>query len=305
MNGAPQTPAKSHGANATPELSGLRDAATAGFAMGDMAACIAQHRMRLNSVPSKGSLPVMSANGTLVPAISSPHVDSFRRRSLRASRERRSSRDSDGSAGSFRRRASRDSDGSAGSVRRRKSRASGEVPDQIRRGSLREGRMLASDARKNSLVRDPNAAGGLAVVAALEPLPDQAADAQELIQEFFDAVAEGDSDLVDELLERGVAVNAVDDDGNTALLLASEGEPQIVEALIAAGANVNQQNNDGLTPLMLATRCEACALVPTCLCSRRRARASALLHALRSPHASILPLSSRAPQMRTRTSSSS
>ena len=133
---------------------------------------------------------------------------------------------------------------------------------------------------------------------------DDNVDENELLR-LWDAVAEGDSDLVDELLERGVAVNAVDDDGNTALLLASEGEPQIVEALIAAGANVNQQNNDGLTPLMLATRCEACALVPTCLCSRRRARASALLHALRSPHASILPLSSRAPQMRTRTSSSS
>ena len=60
-------------------------------------------------------------------------------------------------------------------------------------------------------------------------------------------------ELVKLLLAKGADVNAVDDQGNTALMLAANaGEFQIVASLIDAGANVNAKNKEGLTALGLA-----------------------------------------------------
>ena len=70
------------------------------------------------------------------------------------------------------------------------------------------------------------------------------------------------------LLQYHAQIDARDEDGNTALILAAEGEPQIVEVLIAAGCNLNLQNEAGVTALMRACECaHALALA-------RRARAT-------------------------------
>ena len=74
--------------------------------------------------------------------------------------------------------------------------------------------------------------------------------------DFLKAVAEGDVDSVEELLEQGMYVDMTDADGNTALLCAAEGEPQIVQALIEAGCNVNHQNAEGCTALIRAIKYE-------------------------------------------------
>ena len=82
-----------------------------------------------------------------------------------------------------------------------------------------------------------------------------------MIEEFFNAVADGDSDLVDELIGRGVPVDSEDEEGNTALLYAAEGEPKLVESLLKAGCDVNHQNNEGLTALMRAVAYEDEAII--------------------------------------------
>tara|TARA_R110000868_G_scaffold411785_1_gene710567 strand:+ start:47731 stop:48306 length:576 start_codon:yes stop_codon:yes gene_type:complete len=58
-----------------------------------------------------------------------------------------------------------------------------------------------------------------------------------------------------ELLDRGAAVDAVDDKrGNTALMgIAFKGYDEIAEELIDAGADVNLRNNAGQTALMMAS----------------------------------------------------
>jgi ankyrin repeat protein len=52
------------------------------------------------------------------------------------------------------------------------------------------------------------------------------------------------------LIEQGAKVNAVDSDGNTALMYASE---HAVPILLKAGAKVNAVNSDGNTALMYAS----------------------------------------------------
>jgi len=60
-------------------------------------------------------------------------------------------------------------------------------------------------------------------------------------------------ELVKLLLAKGADVNAVDNQGNTALMLAANaGEFQIVDSLINGGANVNARNKEGRTALRLA-----------------------------------------------------
>ena len=78
----------------------------------------------------------------------------------------------------------------------------------------------------------------MAAIANLPAMPEMSANVEELVA-LFEAVTEGDSDEVEALLAKGVEVNGIDEDGNTALHLAAEGEPQIVAALIAAKCDVN------------------------------------------------------------------
>jgi ankyrin repeat protein len=66
-------------------------------------------------------------------------------------------------------------------------------------------------------------------------------------------VARSRADIVAKLLERGVAVNLQDADGDTPLHIAAQvGNLEVLQLLLAKGANVNAKNNVGGTPLMWA-----------------------------------------------------
>ena len=57
------------------------------------------------------------------------------------------------------------------------------------------------------------------------------------------------------LLSANADVNAVDEDGETALYLAAEaGDSDIVKLLLDAGADVNIRNEDGETALVIARK---------------------------------------------------
>ena len=68
------------------------------------------------------------------------------------------------------------------------------------------------------------------------------------------AASAGNADTVRTLLTSpNVDVNGVDDQGNTALILAARlGHNEVVRALLIAGANVRVKNKEGKTALMLA-----------------------------------------------------
>lgn len=67
------------------------------------------------------------------------------------------------------------------------------------------------------------------------------------------AVAYGDVRVLKVLLERGVDVNAVDDEGRSALWwAANEGHQDMVHVLLSHGANATRQDRAAVTPLMAA-----------------------------------------------------
>jgi len=69
------------------------------------------------------------------------------------------------------------------------------------------------------------------------------------------ATKQWDRRLVRLLLTAKADVNAVEDDGKTALMVASaNGRVEVVKALLAAKADVNARQPDGSTALMLALR---------------------------------------------------
>jgi len=70
---------------------------------------------------------------------------------------------------------------------------------------------------------------------------------------FFKAVSEGDRELVGSFIKAGIDVNAKEDDGRTALLIAAENGDSGMAALIAVnGADMNARDVDGYTALMYA-----------------------------------------------------
>jgi hypothetical protein len=70
---------------------------------------------------------------------------------------------------------------------------------------------------------------------------------------LFTAVATGDNEAAEELLNKGVNVNAKDRYGNTALLIAAEnGRANIANFLIAKGASLEDANIYGYTPVFAA-----------------------------------------------------
>uniref|UniRef100_UPI003AACCFB2 ankyrin-2b n=1 Tax=Centroberyx gerrardi TaxID=166262 RepID=UPI003AACCFB2 len=69
------------------------------------------------------------------------------------------------------------------------------------------------------------------------------------------AAKEGHVDLVQELLERGSAVDSATKKGNTALHIASlAGQAEVVKILVKRGADINSQSQNGFTPLYMAAQ---------------------------------------------------
>ncbi|CAB1345066.1 unnamed protein product [Coregonus sp. 'balchen'] len=67
------------------------------------------------------------------------------------------------------------------------------------------------------------------------------------------AAKEGHVELVQELLERGSAVDSATKKGNTSLHIASlAGQAEVVKILVKRGAEINSQSQDGFTPLAIA-----------------------------------------------------
>lgn len=72
---------------------------------------------------------------------------------------------------------------------------------------------------------------------------------------LMEAADRGNLTAVVNLISAGANVNARDDDGETALMIAAdEGHTKIVEVLIAAGADVNARDEDGETALQKARK---------------------------------------------------
>ena len=83
----------------------------------------------------------------------------------------------------------------------------------------------------------------------VKPLTPRVPTADELLG----AAADGDIDLMRELLNKGVAVNAKGPEGWTALMIgASKGSTVMVKLLLDSGADVNEKNSKGQTPLIFA-----------------------------------------------------
>lgn len=91
-----------------------------------------------------------------------------------------------------------------------------------------------------------------ALLCVLVALPAAAAGSNDSRNEVFHAAGSGVARL-HQLLACGANINAVDDEGKTALMLAAEkGQVGTVNALLAAGADVNATDDDGDTALMHA-----------------------------------------------------
>ena len=84
----------------------------------------------------------------------------------------------------------------------------------------------------------------------LEPQPERQAMSDD---DFIKLCKLGDVQKVEEAIINGTNVNAKDNNGSSALMLATkQKQTKTVELLLKHGANVNFQNNDGITPLMMA-----------------------------------------------------
>ena len=79
---------------------------------------------------------------------------------------------------------------------------------------------------------------------------------------IYDAIEDGDIEVVKQHLAAGTDLNSKDKDGWTPLHeAASEGHKPIVEFLITEGADVNEKNDDGETPLDAAAKPEIADLL--------------------------------------------
>lgn len=71
---------------------------------------------------------------------------------------------------------------------------------------------------------------------------------------WFDAAITGDVVLIKKYLKKGISIDVTDEDGDTALIIASSyGYLNVVDLLIKKGANVNFQNDKGRTAVMTAS----------------------------------------------------
>ena len=73
------------------------------------------------------------------------------------------------------------------------------------------------------------------------------------LENLFQKIEKGHTEVVQALIDKGVDVNAKTADGATALIMAAqEGHREVAQALIAQGADVNAKRTDGWTALMVA-----------------------------------------------------
>ncbi len=79
---------------------------------------------------------------------------------------------------------------------------------------------------------------------------------------IYDAVEDGNIEIVKQHLAAGTNVNSKDKDGWTPLHeAASEGHNKIIELLVAKGAVVNAKDDDGETPVDAAANPETAELL--------------------------------------------
>ncbi len=78
---------------------------------------------------------------------------------------------------------------------------------------------------------------------------------RQIDEEFFEVVQTGDDQEINRLLAEGADVNAQDENGYTALMLAAHsGNLPFIQALIALDANVNLQDKERTTALIFAAQ---------------------------------------------------
>jgi len=76
----------------------------------------------------------------------------------------------------------------------------------------------------------------------------------QLTANFRDAAFQGQSGLVEQMIDDIADIDLSDDNGNTALMLASfNGHVKVIEILLSNGANINKKDVNGRTALMFAS----------------------------------------------------
>ena len=94
--------------------------------------------------------------------------------------------------------------------------------------------------------------GSNLALAQNEPAAAEAEQIQTQLRDyFFNAARFGDNEMLDEFIQAGFDLNAADDKGYTALILAAyNGRGETVEQLLAAGADACAEDKRGNTALM-------------------------------------------------------
>jgi ankyrin repeat protein len=84
--------------------------------------------------------------------------------------------------------------------------------------------------------------------------PDASSSFQDRLS-FIEAAKEGNVSAIELLLDKGVDVNTIDRDGNTALILAARyNQRACIQKLLEKGSNVDTKNTIGWTALMIASQ---------------------------------------------------
>lgn len=129
------------------------------------------------------------------------------------------------------------------------------VQDEAEAGSrpLARDMSAALQAADNDVGATPGAAAAKAVGGSVGAKEQEAGSEDAMQVTLWQAAAEGRLDAVRRAVEQGIAVDAREDNGNTALMLAAfEGREAVVQYLLEQGADVNAANRGGQTALMAA-----------------------------------------------------
>lgn len=116
----------------------------------------------------------------------------------------------------------------------------------------------------------------------------------ELIYNLFFSINSGDIATIKKLLTRGVNPDVMDNNGNTALIIAArEGKDDIMRVLYLAGAKINTRNQFGESAIMLAALNGHSQAVNTLIAIRANTQGNrqgwtALLYAAFSGHSGIV-----------------